>query len=637
MRVKRVVAAILLLLSVVPFVSPVFSQVEHIQGFGSPVEGVVAPGETGVPVNFTFVNEGPFPLLNVNFTFTNTYPFYLDNYHNGSPNFFVTYWAPGRELSFVVFLNVSESAKLGTYNYGVKLSYYENASGVLYSVSQTLDVPVPVMGSVQLSLNSLWGSVNQPLAVGPGETNVPLTVLVKNTGTVTASNVTVYFKSREYPLIFQQTNLTIGYVPAGEENLGTVMASVYPNVSGTGVYYVPVTVHYFQQNLTELLPVYIEGSVTLSVDSLWGSVNQPLAVGPGETNVPLTVLVKNTGTVTASNVTVYFKSREYPLIFQQTNLTIGYVPAGEENLGTVMASVYPNVSGTGVYYVPVTVHYFQQNLTELLPISIYLPNITALLYTVPPEVFPGYYQIPITAVLINYGSALAENLTVHMSSPFPIVSQNPIKLGALPSGGRANISFIFNVPNDTLSKVYYFNLTVSYDGGKYIQIYPLTIQPKANILVTKVYQPTLNPGSSQVGITITLLNDGNATAKNVRVILNPSDVVYPYVSSSNPLSALTASSTGIGDLAPGQAINVTFVIDVAGGISAGHYAQSVTLVWNQTGSFVPFVQADQFQINVSPPFTQVLLSELSSIYVIAIIIVVVVLAVLVVLLRARRK
>jgi hypothetical protein len=396
-------------------------------------------------------------------------------------------------------------------------------------------------------------------------------------------------------------------------------------------------VHYFQQNLTELLPVYIEGSVTLSVDSLWGSVNQPLAVGPGETNVPLTVLVKNTGTVTASNVTVYFKSREYPLIFQQTNLTIGYVPAGEENLGTVMASVYPNVSGTGVYYVPVTVHYFQQNLTELLPISIYLPNITALLYTVPPEVFPGYYQIPITAVLINYGSALAENLTVHMSSPFPIVSQNPIKLGALPSGGRANISFIFNVPNDTLSKVYYFNLTVSYDGGKYIQIYPLTIQPKANILVTKVYQPTLNPGSSQVGITITLLNDGNATAKNVRVILNPSDVVYPYVSSSNPLSALTASSTGIGDLAPGQAINVTFVIDVAGGISAGHYAQSVTLVWNQTGSFVPFVQADQFQINVSPPFTQVLLSELSSIYVIAIIIVVVVVAVLVVLLRARRK
>jgi hypothetical protein len=353
--------------------------------------------------------------------------------------------------------------------------------------------------------------------------------------------------------------------------------------------------------------------------------------------VPLTVLVKNTGTVTASNVTVYFKSREYPLIFQQTNLTIGYVPAGEENLGTVMASVYPNVSGTGVYYVPVTVHYFQQNLTELLPISIYLPNITALLYTVPPEVFPGYYQIPITAVLINYGSALAENLTVHMSSPFPIVSQNPIKLGALPSGGRANISFIFNVPNDTLSKVYYFNLTVSYDGGKYIQIYPLTIQPKANILVTKVYQPTLNPGSSQVGITITLLNDGNATAKNVRVILNPSDVVYPYVSSSNPLSALTASSTGIGDLAPGQAINVTFVIDVAGGISAGHYAQSVTLVWNQTGSFVPFVQADQFQINVSPPFTQVLLSELSSIYVIAIIIVVVVVAVLVVLLRARRK
>ncbi|BBD73779.1 hypothetical protein HS1genome_2168 [Sulfodiicoccus acidiphilus] len=971
MKLRSLMLLVPILLASLIFVPQTTAQVEHVQAFGEPVEGVIAPGETGAPVNFTLINEGPYPLLDVNVTVFNVSPFRNYNYENGSPSFYLSYWPPGREISFVVFLSVSASAKQGVYEDKLGLSYIENVTNVFFPAQQGLLVPIPVLGSVTLSLDSLWGSVNNPLVVGPGQTNVPLTVVVKNTGTVTASNVTIYFQHREYPLLLQQTNATVGYVPAGQENVGTVMASVYPNVTTgvyyvpvtvhyfqqnvtellpvyvegsvtlsldslwgsvnnplvvgpgqtnvpltvvvkntgtvtasnvtiyfqhreyplllqqtnatvgyvpagqenvgtvmasvypnvttgvyyvpvtvhyfqqnvtellpvyvegsvtlsldslwgsvnnplvvgpgqtnvpltvvvkntgtvtasnvtiyfqhreyplllqqtnatvgyvpagqenvgtvmasvypnvttgvyyvpvtvhyfqqnvtellpvyvegsvtlsldslwgsvnnplvvgpgqtnvpltvvvkntgtvtasnvtiyfqhreyplllqqtnatvgyvpagqenvgtvmasvypnvtTGVYYVPVTVHYFQQNVTELLPVYVEGSVTLSLDSLWGSVNNPLVVGPGQTNVPLTVVVKNTGTVTASNVTIYFQHREYPLLLQQTNATVGYVPAGQENVGTVMASVYPNVT-TGVYYVPVTVHYFQQNVTELLPVTITSPNLTAILYTVPPEVFPGFYDVPITAVVVNYGAALAENVTLSISSPFQIVSQNPVKIGALPSGGRANISFVFNIPNDTKAGIYYFNLTVSYDGGLYSQQYPLKLQPKANVIVTKVYQPVLNPGTSQVGITLTIENDGQAKAQNVRIILNPSDVIYPYVSTSNPLSALTASSAGIGDLAPGQEVNVTFVIDVASGIAPGTYTESVTAVWNQTGSFVPFAQASDFNVYVSPPLTQVLLRELSSPLVIGIIVVAVVVVVGVVLFGSNKR
>ncbi|MEM4047262.1 MAG: S-layer protein, partial [Metallosphaera sp.] len=142
------------------------------------------------------------------------------------------------------------------------------------------------------------------------------------------------------------------------------------------------------------------------------------------------------------------------------------------------------------------------------------------------------------------------------------------------------------------------------------------------------------PGDTKVPITLEIKNIGNVTAKNVKAILGTSDVIYPHVSSSNPLQALTASESSLGDIGPGQIINVTYVIDVSGGASVGSYPLTLTLLWNQTGSFVPFVQNDHFIVNVTPPLTSVLLQN--PLFYIAIIIIIVIIVVAIILLRRKK-
>jgi len=141
--------------------------------------------------------------------------------------------------------------------------------------------------------------------------------------------------------------------------------------------------------------------------------------------------------------------------------------------------------------------------------------------------------------------------------------------------------------------------------------YLLDIRPKANlavvsvnypqppnpslsnlgVLLSTITSPTLSPGASKVPITITIINEGPVEAKNVMVTISTGQVIQPHVSSSNPLSALTASQAFIGDLRPGQEINVTFLVDVDSSARPGSYPLVLTFVWNQTGSLYPLTES----------------------------------------------
>ncbi|MBP1358111.1 MAG: hypothetical protein JZD40_06485 [Sulfolobus sp.] len=235
-----------------------------------------------------------------------------------------------------------------------------------------------------------------------------------------------------------------------------------------------------------------------------------------------------------------------------------------------------------------------------------------------------------------------------LSSPFPIVSQNQFTLGALPQGVPSNISFLINIPNTTSPGYYYINFTVKYDGGKYTKPIKIEVYPKANLQIVGVYYTSLNSGASNVPITITIKNVGNATAKNVKAILGSNNVIYPYVSSSNPLMALTASEVFLGDIPPGEEVNITYDIEVSSGASSGNYTLPITLIWNQTGGLFPFVQNDKFSIQVSPsPFsslvTQGITVEINgkgytiSWLAVIVFVIIIVLIVLIAGLRSRRR
>jgi len=720
----------------------VSSAAAYFQGYSTAIEPI-APGEIEVPITFHITNLGPTNLTDVTIFPTNIYPFYVYNYYNSTRYIHIPLWTIGETINVTFLFNISDTAKNGVYSEGIAI---EAINQYGESVDTTVLVEVPILGYVNFSASSIWGTTSSPMVVGPGENNVPLTIILQNLGNTLVSNVTLELQSQfpvkflqsnasisaipagyygettvmasvypnateglyyiklkaiyyhnatqyvivpidigssnqvslvdawgtpsdpevaapgatllpltiyvknlgenllsnvslilqsHYPIQFLQENASVGFVPAGGYNYVTVIANVYPNAT-PGVYYIPVTLlAYNGFKETVMMTVEILGYITLQPQTLWGSINSPITVAPGETQVPLTILLRNTGDVNVLNVTLSFKQTEYPLIFHQTTAQIGIIPAGEENYATLTVSVYPNAT-PGVYYIPATLYYFNHKYTITIPITIYSPNISINVITIPPQIFPSYYDVRLMAILTNYGSGIAENANISISSPFEVISSPIIHIGAIPVGKPINVTFLINIPNETLPKTYIINFTVTYDGGKITYGYPLNIYPKANLIVVSVYYPTLNAGDTKVPITITLKNTGNATAKNVLVRLGTSDVIYPHVSSSNPLQALTASEVFAGDIPPGGEINITFVVDVSGGASPGTYPLAIALVWNQTGALFPFEQSDTFYVTISPPFYAQLFKSPEGFAVIIAVIIIIIIAI-VIFLRVRHK
>ncbi|NON63396.1 COG1361 S-layer family protein, partial [Acidianus sp. RZ1] len=406
------------------------------------------------------------------------------------------------------------------------------------------------------------------------------------------------------------------------------------------VYTIPIIVTYFGDTASEpaFVKVPVNGYVNFSIQALWGTTSHPLSASPGSSSLPLTFIIKDVGLVDATNVTLNIVN-SYPLLVSQKSIGIGIIPAGEYNEGSITASVYSNIT-PGTYFIPIKVNYFgDTSLTEYVPIIISGPKLAVNLVTIPPQIFPGFYDIRLEGVVVNYGTGIAENTSVSISvqPPLELISPNNISLGAIATGGVVNSTFLINVHNNTPAGSYTVYITVNYDGGSLMKPFSVKVYPKAYLDIVGVHYSSLTSGASQVPITLTIKNEGNATAYNVRAILGQSDVIYPYVSSSNPLSALTASESSLGDISPGQEVNVTYIIDVSSGASSGIYPMSVTLVWNQTGSLIPFAQSDSFNVMVSPPLLSQIGKDFSNPITIIIIVVLAIIIIVLALVALRRR
>jgi hypothetical protein len=605
MRLNKLIRVLPILFLLIPLIPVINSQ----QGIGfiiiPHISQLIAPGMSEVPITLTITYTGSMYAYNVNITPITSFPIKPYTYYNNTGTVTVPELTQGQSINVTFLYNVFPNASDGVYK------VYVNITGFLSNgakFSEKIPFTLPILGYVSISASSVWGSPSSPLVVGPGENNLPLTIILVNEGNVIANNVTITFNKESYPLKFEQDEISIGYLPIGEPIEVVGYASIYPNAS-SGVYQIPIQVNYFNGNkMTVNLTVAINGYLNFSITSLWGSPSSPITVSAGESQVPLTFVIRNLGDVNALNVSLLIPN-QYPLMVTQRQAYVGIIPAGEINYVTLTVSVYPNAT-PGVYYIPVTLYYFSGiSMKEYVPIEIFPSNLTINMLTLPPQVYPGYFDVKVIALVLNYGSAIANNATITLSSSLPIVSAASFSIGAVPVGKVINVTFLINIPNSTKPGNYSLTFTLKYDGGEVKKAFTLTVYPKADLQIVAVYYPTINPGSTKVPITITVKNVGNVTAENVKAILGSSDVIYPHVSSSNPLMGLTASEAYIGDLKPGQEVNITYIVDVSGGASVGNYTLTVTFIWNQTGALFPFVQNDNFRVQVSPTAFSDLLSQ----------------------------
>ncbi|BBD72759.1 hypothetical protein HS1genome_1148 [Sulfodiicoccus acidiphilus] len=500
--------------------------------------GVVAPGQSGVVLEVTVVNSGTYPLSDIRLTPQNSSPLLLYGYSNGSPSFYVSELQPGSAYSFTVTLQVSSSAHQGVYNLKVSSSFIEDYQGVNFPASESFTVPVQVIGSVQLSATSVWGVPSSQVEVFPGESDVPLTILIENSGTVSATNVTLYLRSH-FPIYFNQSRAIVGIVPAGGQSEVQVLAGVYPNAS-VGSYYVPLLVHFFQQNVSLNATVVVGTNVKVA-GSVFGQqwADQGEEAGPNEAGVPIQFSLMYLGTLP----TLYETVKVYlPQGF--TNSTRGnYVVFTEPSMrsGEVFTLSFPVDIGSvplGDYQFPVQVSWVVPEgegqvveVNQSSSFSLFLEGQSQVQATVlNTSLLPGGVN-NLTIVLENSGSGPTYNVSLTIQAPQGLsVLEQPAEIPDIPAHTNYSMEIPLYVPTSDAGEPVTLTISGDYVDPAMIQL-PLTLEVGLYVQQSTLRQePILGSVDAQLqsgstsNVTVSLVNVNPSPLYNVTLAFSSSEV-----------------------------------------------------------------------------------------------------------------
>ncbi len=447
---------------------------------------------------------------------------------------------------------------------------------VLILVASLMATPVYAQAQ-EISVTGVsFGPSSSPIEVEPGSYNVPLFIYVTNVGQLPAINVSVRLESTNIFYVITEPNNASLISPGN-----TVPFIAYVNVSSkavSGVYKLPIMVSYaeggVQKNFTYYAQLPISTFSSMQVYSVYWGSGATLAY-PGASGLPLTVVVRNTGTNTAYNATVTL-SLGYPFYSASGNKLqefIGTVPPD----ASVPLEFYLNVNisaATGYYPLNVT---FQWNNGITDSQQVYVPVLGAPKVTLqsfglnPPQVFPGTEDAELILYVVNSGNVTANsvNISVSVSKQMSLISPSQTTIGLLPPGTPVQLTYLISVSSNASSPSYSeVTLNISYIGRTYSYILKVPISSKAQLSMFPEFV-NLTQGASDVTITYNITNYGNTSAKDVQAELE-----LPNMLSGNIYDYL-------GDIPPGQSAIAVFSLDVGSNAPTGTFRGTIVATWLQ--------------------------------------------------------
>jgi hypothetical protein len=370
----------------------------------------------------------------------------------------------------------------------------------------------------------------------------------------------------------------------------------------------------------------------------WGT--NPLggvSVHPGDTNIPLSIVLSNSGDATARDVSATLVLAS-PLTYVY-NVNGSQVAA--ETVDQSAGDMLPSYSFTlrftltvasdataGVHRLTVILDY--KTARDLLPVektlTVDVPVWTGdvrvqHVLTVPGKVYPGDNQINVKAWLMNSGTGSTTDLQVRLvlEDPFQESSggSDTFFLGTMQPGQVNEADFYVDISKSAQFGSYNLKLvTVSAGSSAQEEIgqIPIYVSEKVIFEVVQVEPKVVHAGDSGVSIKVTIKNTGTLAADSVRAQL----LVGNYFSGT--------LTDFLGTMQPGESKTAYLTVDVDSKATPQTYKMDLRLDWTQS---------DNSLDNTLPVELQVAPAEL-PLPLIAVALVLLALVVVVVL-RRRRK
>ncbi len=370
----------------------------------------------------------------------------------------------------------------------------------------------------------------------------------------------------------------------------------------------------------------------------WGT--NPLggaSVHPGDTNIPLSIVLSNSGDATARDVSATLVlASPFSYIYNVNGSQVA-AETVDQSAGDMLPSysftlrfalTVASDASAGVHRLTVILDY--KTARDLLPVekilTVDVPVWTGdvrvqHVLTVPGKVYPGDNQINVKAWLMNSGTGSTTDLQVRLvlEDPFQESSggSDTFFLGTMQPGQVNEADFYVDISKSAQFGSYNLKLvTVSAGSSGQVEIgqVPIYVSEKVIFEVVQVEPKIVHAGDSGVSIKVTIKNTGTLAADSVRAQL----LVGNYFSGT--------LTDFLGTMQPGESKTAYLTVDVDSKATSQTYKMDLRLDWTQ---------ADNSLDNTLPVELQVVPAEL-PLPLIAVAIVLLALVV-VVLLRRRRK
>lgn len=325
----------------------------------------------------------------------------------------------------------------------------------------------------------------------------------------------------------------------------------------------------------------------------WGT--NPLggvSVHPGDTNIPLSIVLSNAGDATARQVSA-------ELILASPFSYVYYQGGSERSVTTIGQSAGDLPNGfsftlrfiltvasdavAGVHRLDLMVRY--KTATELLPVekklTVDVPVWTGNIHvqhvlTVPSKVYPGDNQIVVKTWLVNSGTGSTADLQVRLMlrDPFRTSSggSDEFFVGTMQPGQISEADFYVDIVESAEFGSYSLELVMDAPestGQVEIGEVPIYVSEKVNFDIIQAQPTMVRAGDSGVNMAITVKNVGSVTAESVRIQLR----VGNYFSGT--------LTDFLGTMQPGETKTAFLTVDVDSKAQPQKYRMDVRLDWTQ--------------------------------------------------------
>ena len=423
-------------------------------------------------------------------------------------------------------------------------------------------------------LRVVWGDPqNNPIIVNPGDTNVPLTIYVKNNsskslvGVYGELSVTEPFKhtennnytARTYATPIESSNVL---APTGEVlPWGTFTLTYHLNINNTakkGTYTCTLTIYY---------TVNSSGTYTSGIPKTYSVAiiiyNRPPSIEsyrPSDLNIVVYV----------NDSIDFFVKCSDP---DNDTLSYEWTLDGETVATTNNYTYTPTEEDVGTHNLEFAVD--DGELRTTMTWTLTVNEVITTRVNVSSNYLFGGFETRINITVQNNAWDGTVQISFGIQSPLVIHGNSSWTFRSVVPDQELNVSVVVYAPQAAIGNTFTGTLTISYDdeyGNSYTENHNIGFVVRGHVsLVAYDWTIMPNPASQggKVSISATLLNKGTATAMFVNVSIRPNEI----------LVLTQESSSYIGDVEENSPVPFTVAAYVKSDVQNGTYPVTITVTY----------------------------------------------------------